>query len=59
MNDAERDRLVDNIVGHLLDGVTEPVLERVFDYWRNVDMDLGERVEKGVRAGSVVTADDR
>ena len=28
MDDAERDRLVDNIVGHLLDGVTEPVLER-------------------------------
>src|ERR1700732_368878 len=51
MNDAERDRLVDNIVGHLLDGVTEPVLQRAFDYWRNVDKDLGDRVEKAVRAG--------
>jgi catalase len=51
MTDAERDRLVGNIVGHLLDGVTEPVLQRAFDYWRNVDEDLGERVEKGVRAG--------
>jgi catalase len=50
-NDAERDRLVGNIVGHLLDGVTEPVLERAFQYWRNVDKDLGDRVEKGVRAG--------
>src|SRR6202158_1258980 len=49
LNDDERDRLVDNIVGHLLDGVTEPVLQRAFDYWRNVDKDLGERVEKGVR----------
>ena len=50
-NDEERDRLVDNIVGHLLDGVSEPVLERAFEYWRNVDRDLGDRVEKGVRAG--------
>ena len=51
MDDAERDRLVSNIVGHLLDGVTEPVLERAFEYWRNVDKDLGQRVEDGVRAG--------
>jgi catalase len=51
MNDAERERLVDNIVGHLLDGVSEPVLQRAFEYFRNVDVDLGERVEKGVRAG--------
>ncbi len=51
MDDAGRDRLVSNIVGHLLDGVTEPVLERAFEYWRNVDKDLGQRVEDGVRAG--------
>jgi catalase len=51
MNDAERDRLVSNIVGHLLDGVSEPVLGRAFEYWRNVDSDLGLRVEKGVRSG--------
>jgi catalase len=49
MSDAERDRLVNNIVGHLLNGVTEPVLQRTFEYWRNVDKDLGDRVEKGVR----------
>jgi hypothetical protein len=42
MNDAERDRLVDNVVGHLLDGVSEPVLQRVFDYRRNVDTDPGQ-----------------
>ena len=51
MNDDERDRLVDNVVGHLLDGVSEPVLDRAFEYWRNVDKDLGDRIEKGVRAG--------
>jgi catalase len=51
LDDAARERLVSNIVGHLLDGVTEPVLLRAFEYWRNVDKDLGERVETGVRAG--------
>src|SRR6266566_4865251 len=51
MDDAARDRLVSNIVGILLNGVTEPVLQRAFWYLGNVDKDLGERVEKGVRAG--------
>ncbi|WP_167471560.1 catalase [Nocardia arthritidis] len=51
MNDEERDRLVGNIVGHVLGGVEEPVLSRVFEYWKNVDADLGKRVEEGVRAG--------
>ena len=51
LSDAERDRLVGNIAGHLLDGVAEPVLGRAFEYWRNVDKDLGQRVEDAVRAG--------
>jgi catalase len=50
LGDAERDRLVSNIVNHLLDGVTEPVLQAAFGYWRNVDEELGLRVEKDVRA---------
>jgi catalase len=51
LDDAARARLVSNIAGHLLDGVTEPVLLRAFEYWRNVDKQLGDRVEEGVRAG--------
>ncbi|PQP16979.1 catalase [Rhodococcus opacus] len=51
LSDDERDRLVDNIVGHALGGVSEPVLLRVFDYWKSVDPDLGKRVEIGVREG--------
>ena len=51
LDDAARDRLVSNIVGQLLNGVTEPVLQRAFWYLRNVDQDLGDRVEKGVRGG--------
>ena len=50
LDDAARDRLVDNIVGHLLNGVSEPVLDRAFEYWRNVDKNLGDRIEAGVRA---------
>ena len=50
LDDAARDRLVSNIVGQLLNGVTEPVLQRAFWYLRNVDENLGSRVESGVRA---------
>ena len=49
LDDAARERLVDNIVGHLLNGVSEPILQRAFEYWRNVDKDLGDRIEAGVR----------
>ncbi len=50
MDDAARQRLVDNIAGHLLNGVSEPVLARAFKYWRNVDKQLGDRVENAVKA---------
>jgi catalase len=50
-DDAGRDRLVSNVTGHLLGGVSEPVLQRAFQYWKNVDATIGERIEKGVRAG--------
>jgi catalase len=50
LDDAARDRLAHNIIGHVSKGVKEPVLSRVFEYWRNVDADLGKKVEEGVRA---------
>ncbi len=50
LDDAARARLVDNIVGHLLNGVSEPVLLRALDYWRHVDKELGDKIEAGVRA---------
>ncbi|MDQ1678527.1 MAG: catalase [Actinomycetota bacterium] len=52
MDEGARDRLVHNIVGHVLNGVREPVLSRVFDYWHNVDKVIGDRVEQGVRSGA-------
>ncbi len=50
LTDDQRGRLVDNIVGHLLNGVSEPILTRAFEYWHNVDKSLGDRIEAGVRA---------
>ncbi|NMD54706.1 MULTISPECIES: catalase [Tsukamurella] len=49
LDDAQRDRLVSNVSGHLLDGVSEPVLERAFDYWKRIDAGIGERIERAVR----------
>jgi catalase len=50
LDDAARERLVHNVAGHLLAGVTEPVLKRAFEYWHNIDSEIGERIEKAVRA---------
>ncbi|HEM47190.1 MAG TPA: catalase, partial [Alphaproteobacteria bacterium] len=49
LDDDARARLVSNVVGHLCDGVSSPVLERAFEYWRNVDNELGERIAEGVK----------
>jgi catalase len=51
LDDAARARLVSNIAGHLSKGVSEHVLERAFEYWKNVDKQLGEKVESSVRNG--------
>lgn len=51
LDDAQRERLISNVVGHLSDGVSEPVLARAFEYWRNVDKHLGDKIEAGVRTG--------
>ncbi|MEV0248629.1 catalase [Nocardia sp. NPDC050712] len=50
LDDAARDRLVGNIVGHLSNGVTEPVLAQVYEYLGNIDADLGARVRAGMTA---------
>jgi catalase len=51
LNDDERAGLVSNIAGHLSSRVSEPVLQRAFQYWKNVDEELGDRIEQAVRAG--------
>jgi catalase len=49
MDDAARDRLVANVVGHVVNGVHEPVLSRVFEYWTNIDAEVGKKIEEAVR----------
>jgi catalase len=49
MTPIDRDHLVDNIVGHLSEGVERFIQERaVNDYWTQVDPDLGARVAQGL-----------
>jgi len=52
-DDAARDRFVGNVAGHVLDGVKDETLPRVFEYWKNVDAEIGKRIEEAVRAGQV------
>ena len=51
-DDAEREALVEQVAGSLLGGVRSPVLERAFEYWKNVDPDVGARIEEKVKAGA-------
>jgi catalase len=44
LTDEQRERLANNIIGHAGNGVSKPVLDRVFEYWRNVDKTLGDKV---------------
>jgi catalase len=49
MDAAQRDRLVANVIGHLKDGVTVPVLSRAIEYWRNIDRVVGDRIAEGIQ----------
>ncbi len=49
MDDAQRDRLVSNVSGHLSQGVSDPVLERAFDYWRQIDKETGDRIARELK----------
>ncbi|WP_203141632.1 catalase [Marinobacter mangrovi] len=49
MDQAARDRLVSNVVGHIKGGVKEPVLSRALDYWKKIDAEVGARIEQGVK----------
>ncbi|MFJ9466943.1 catalase [Streptomyces caniferus] len=51
LDDAARDRLVNNVSGHLLNGVSRPVLDRALQYWRNIDKNVGDRIAHQVNGG--------
>lgn len=50
MDDAARERLVNNVAGHLSNGVSDEVLKRAFEYWKNIDRTIGERIEAAVNS---------
>ena len=50
-DNAQRTAAVDQIAGSLLDGVHGEVLDRALQYWKDIDADLGGRVEHAVRKG--------
>jgi catalase len=45
MDDAERSRLVDTVSGMLAGIQGDEILQRAFEYWRNIDKPTGERIE--------------
>ena len=49
MDDAERDRLVAQVAGSLSGGVRADVLARAIEYWKNIDAEVGKRIEDAVR----------
>ncbi len=49
--DEIRENFVQTVAGHLLGGVEGDVLERAFEYWRNVDAECGKKIEELVRQG--------
>ncbi len=51
-DDAARDRLVGNVTAHVLGGVKDETLPRVFEYWKSIDSEIGKRIEEAVRAGN-------
>jgi Catalase len=51
LNDEQRERLVGNVSGHLKGGVSEPILLRALEYWKNIDKQLGDKIEAAIRNG--------
>jgi len=49
MDDAQRERLVSNVIDSLENGVSEPVLKRAIEYWRNIDKEIGDRIDSGIK----------
>jgi catalase len=51
MDEAARARLVSNVAGALSGIVSDEIRERAFQYWKNIDKKVGERIEAVVRNG--------
>lgn len=56
LSDEEKQHLVDNIVGHMSQGVERKVQERAIANWRQVDPELGDRLARGLGLASAEPA---
>jgi catalase len=45
LDDAQRARLVDNVSGAMSGIQRDEILQRAFEYWRNIDKPIGEQIE--------------
>jgi catalase len=52
IDEAARQRLVSNVTGHLRNGVSKEVLDRAFEYWNNIDKEVGDKIKTAVGNGS-------
>jgi catalase len=50
LDDAARDRLVANVAGHAGAVQSDEILARVFQYWKNIDKEIGDRIEAAILA---------
>ena len=50
MDDGQRERLVSNVAGALRSIKRQEVLDRAFEYWRNIDNTIGDRIEAATAA---------
>jgi catalase len=48
MDDAQRERLVNNVAGAASGVERDEVRQRVFQYWRNIDKAIGDRIEAAI-----------
>jgi catalase len=44
-NDEQRDRLVDTVSGAVAGIRRDDIFQRTFEYWRNIDKSIGDRIE--------------
>ncbi|WFD29462.1 hypothetical protein MSPP1_000471 [Malassezia sp. CBS 17886] len=49
MDEPARERLVHNVVYSINGGVKEPVLSRLFEYWKSIDEEIGQKIEDTVK----------
>ncbi len=52
MDDGQRERLVSNVAGALSSVKRPEVLDRAFEYWRNIDKTIGDRIEAATTASN-------